>query len=67
MIFKSFISYLLGFMSGSILLISVVLGEIWAGVIASILFFILSQLISVNIKNKMKKNYWKKLESNLEH
>lgn len=63
MIFKSFISYLLGFMSGSILLISVVLGKIWAGV-ASILFFILSQLISVNIKNKMKKKYWKKLESN---
>lgn len=58
MIFKSFISYLLGFMSGSILLISVVLGKIWAGV-ASILFFILSQLISVNIKNKMKKNIGK--------
>jgi len=51
-------------MSGSILLISVVLGEIWVGIIASVLFFILSQLISVNIKNKMKKNYWKKLESN---
>lgn len=60
MIFKSFISYLLGFMSGSILLISVVLGKIWAGV-ASILFFILSQLISVNIKNKMKKKILEKI------
>lgn len=51
-------------MSGSVLMVSIVLGEIWAGVIASILFFILSQLISVNIKNKMKKNYWKKIENN---
>lgn len=47
-------------MSGSILLISVVLGKIWAGV-ASILFFILSQLISVNIKNKMKKKILEKI------
>ena len=47
MIMKKIISGLLGFIGGSILTFSIILGKVWIGIIAIILLFIISQIISI--------------------
>ena len=61
MIFKSFISYLLGLVAGIILVGSYITSQLWLGIIIVVGFLILSQVISVKIRDKKRLEHYEKL------
>ena len=61
MIFKSFISYLLGLVTGIILVGSYITSQLWLGIIIVVGFSILSQVISVKIRDKKRLEHYEKL------
>lgn len=61
MIFKSFVSYILGAIGGVFLMTFITDGQAYIGIIIFLSLLLVSQFISIKIKKMMKNKYWKKI------